>query len=168
MSQQAGVTRDELQQMAEHVLHEINMFRKCFQRWRALKEDDPDWNSALENALLHFRVLREFFCSAPNPNHDDDVVAAHYLTQVEWNPRLAPILAETTQEINKRLAHLTKRRLQAIPWKRGEMEEAMEALINSFKESLRPPESSWFAKLESKSLTSFIVGDISNSTVSVR
>jgi len=165
MSQQAGVTRDELQQMAEHVLYEINMFRKCFQRWRALKEDDPDWNSALENALLHFRVLREFFCSAPHPG--DDVVAADYLTRGEWKARQPPILAETKQEIDKRLAHLTRRRLQATPWKRGEMEEAMETLINSFKGSLRLPESSWFAKLETKSLTSFIVGDISNGTESV-
>jgi len=167
MSQQAGVARNELQQMAEHVLYEINMFRKCFERWRALKEDDLDWNSALENALLHFRVLREFFCSAPNPNHGDDVVAADYLNQVRWKAGQAPILAETKQEIDKRLAHLTRRRLQAIRWKRGEMEEAMETLINSFKESLRLPESSWFAKLETKSLTSFIVGDISNSTESV-
>jgi hypothetical protein len=165
MSRQAGVARNELQQMAEHVLYEIKMFRKCFERWRALKEDDPDWNSALENALLHFRVLRDFFCSAPN--HGDDVVAADYLTQVEWKARQAPILAETKQEIDKRLAHLTRRRWQAIRWKRGEMEEAMETLINSFTESLRLPESSWFAKLETKSLTSFIVGDVSNSTESV-
>jgi hypothetical protein len=94
-------------------------------------------------------------------------VAADYLTQVEWKARQAPILAETKQEIDKRLAHLTRRRWQAIRWKRGEMEEAMETLINSFTESLRLPESSWFAKLETKSLTSFIVGDVSNSTESV-
>jgi len=165
MSGPAGIAHDELQRMAGHVLYEIDMFRRSFAMWRALKEDDPSWNSTLEDALLHFRVLREFFCSTRK--HEDDVVATDYVTQVEWKPPQAPILDETKEEIDKRLAHLTIKRLQAIPWKRGEMQNAMETLIASFKGSLRVPESAWFGRLEAKSPASFAIGDISLSTVSI-
>jgi len=141
------------------------MFRRCFDRWRALNEKDPDWNSVLEGALLHFRVLRDFFLSSAR-KYDDDVLAADYVTP--WNPPRQEIFAETKEEIDKRLAHLTTRRLQpAMTWKRGEMESAIEQLIASFEGSLRAPESRWFAKLESKRLSASSGHDESVSTATV-
>ena len=169
MERRSKVTSDQLHQMAEHVQYEIDMFRKCFKEWRALEEGSANWNSALENALLHFRVLREFFCSQ-QPKWPDDVIAAQYVAPAGWRAPVDPILDETKEDVDKRLAHLTLRRLKAVTaWKRGEMEAAVERLIKFFKNSLQHPKSEWFSRLEvNRSSTGIIVGDISPGTQSVR
>jgi len=150
--------------MVEHVLYEVDMFRRCFTRWRALNEDHSDWNPTLESSLLHFRVLREFFLS-PAPKYEDDVLACDYITHTQWKPSQHKIFAETKEEIDKRLAHLTTRRLQPpVLWKRGEMEAAVEELVASFKSSLRDPVSGWFAKLETGRLQAVSAQDVSVST----
>jgi len=163
MSRQEKPTIGQLEAMASHVVYEIDMFRRGFARWRTLHEDDPDWNPALENALLHFRVLREFFLDPPKKA--DDVAASDY--SEDWDPLLPRILEDTKEEIDKRLAHLTLQRLiRPGPWKRGEMEAAMESLITSFKKSLVGREATWFFRLGVKSSAKIIVGDVCGSTES--
>jgi hypothetical protein len=160
-------TDDELEKMVTHVLYEVDMFRSRFARWRSLRETHPDWNPVLESSLLHFRVLRDFFLSSAR-KCDDDVLAADYVTSAQWNPTAERIFAETKEEIDKRLAHLTTRRLQPpMIWKRGEMESAIERLIASFKRSLSPPASGWFARLGSKRLSASAANDESVSTETV-
>ncbi len=158
-------TRTELEKMAEHVIYEVDMFRQCLQGWRALNEKHPRWNLALENALIHFRVLREFFLCL-TPKYDDDVVASDYIAKGKWNPPQMPVLQSTKDAIDKRLAHFATARLHSMNWPRGEMEKAIEDLITSFKHSLGQPEAAWFSKLQAKS-SGFVVGDDCSSTVSV-
>ena len=157
----------ELEKMATHVLYEVDMFRSCFARWRSLDAKDSDWNPVLESSLLHFRVLREFFLSRVR-THNDDVLASDYMNCPIWSPTEAKIFAETKDEIDKRLAHLTTRRLQPrIIWKRGEMEVAMEDLVSKFKAGLCDKASVWFAKLQINRPRVELFQDESCSTASV-
>lgn len=148
----------DLENMVEHILYEVNAFRKSFGRWRALKPTDEDWNAVVESALLHLRVLRDFFLCR-EPKYDDDIIAADYFPRGGWNPAGPSALQNTKDEIDKRLAHLTTRRLARVTWDRGLMEKAVEDLISLFKRSLRDPQAGWFSKLEIRPLNGYVVGD---------
>lgn len=164
MSRKSKPSNDELERMTTHVMFEVDMFRQSFARWRVLKVDSPQWNPTLESSLLHFRILRVFFlCTARK--YGDDVLAADYVTHTQWNPSLQPVLLETKDDVDKRLAHLTTRRLEPKPiWKRGQMEVAIEELIATLKNSLRAPKSGWFSSLETRTLGASLADDTSVGT----
>jgi len=162
-----------LPEMVLHVLYEVDEFRKDIERWQMLDKNDALWNSALEVALLHFRVLREFFIECPKSEGRGDVCASHYVGDWENKTKDArakySVLGERfIKRVHRRLAHLTTDRYteKDTAWERGEMLEAAEFLICSFKGSLAPPASEWFAKLERRRNRQILVGDISPGTES--
>ena len=160
-----------LPEMVRHVLYEVDEFRKDIERWQKLDKSDALWNSALEVALLHFRVLREFFLECPK-NEGRDVCASYYVS--DWENKTKDARAKYSvlekcfiNRVHRRLAHLTTERVsdKDTTWKRGEMLEATESLICSFKDSLAPPKSEWFAELKCRRIKQ-IVGDVSPGTES--
>jgi hypothetical protein len=72
-------------------------------------------NGLLETHLLHSRILVEFFF--PGNHRDDDIVSSDFL-EPGWEPTGLRVerLKVATQEIHKRLAHLTRRRLTSYDW----------------------------------------------------
>ncbi len=151
--------------MAEHIIYEIDAFREGFECWRKLDEqakksgvaDLWERNRIVEQALLHFRVLREFFIyrTGIQPKHEDDVVAWDYTTNwdkelnrlVDNNTDLDGILKETKEAIDTRVAHVTTGRLTQGHWKRGQMESTMNRLVMSFKKQLAADKVDWFSRL---------------------
>lgn len=155
-------TTEQLKAMAEHAQYEVNEFRKAIRDLPSLRERDPDWNRALESALLHFRILRGFFfCEG---RHNDDVFARHYADG--WQPTRDDVFDETKDAIDKRLAHLTLERLTRKNWlELDRMNAAIESLVSEFKKSLSTSQASWFLRLE-KPTVQVIFGAASNSTQS--
>ncbi len=60
---------EDLRKMAEHIVYEIEAFQEGFKCWREMAQKEKsgisvdlrERNRIAEHALLHFRVLREFF-----------------------------------------------------------------------------------------------------------
>lgn len=156
-------TDAELQEMAEQVLYELHAFRGAIEATAVLKKTDERWNRALESALLHFRILRGFFID--EPKNDDDVSAKDYVSA--WNPKADEIFNETKIPLDKRLAHLTWRRLPWSPgrWDLVAMKAAIGKLVELFKGSLAADRSAWFYP-SAVTVTRGMLDEDGNSTVS--
>ena len=154
------MTHDEatLRDMAVHVAYEIEELRNGFSDWHTSPTNPK--NVIVERALLHFRVLREFFLTPANKTrHDDDVVAAHYIA--DWSPQRKTVFDDTKDEIHKRLAHLSTHRLGCKEeWPIGNMNLAIEELIETFVNALPHERRAWF-RLRSAT-TGIFVGEVAN------
>jgi hypothetical protein len=142
-------TEDNLRDMGKHLVYEVNEYRNAIQALPELR-GAPEWNPRLETSLLHFRVLRAFFLGKKR-TYADDVLALHYIA--DWNPTEATVFADTKDDIDKRIAHLSTRRLmENFDWPLHEMNIAIENLISQFKQLLSPERSGWFSKLVVKTV----------------
>jgi hypothetical protein len=109
----------ELKTMAtEHYRYEATELYLQGRRVRA--RDVPDqlaFNAALEGALVHVRVLSEFFYKNPpeDPEKNDTVTAGHYVG-TEWHPREPVLNKDEYDDINAQLSHLAGRRLKGYDW----------------------------------------------------
>ena len=139
-------TNEQIKHMVAHVIYEFKEFRKSIDTLPQLNQSDPNWNPTLESFLLHFRILRAFFFA--EGNHGDDLFARHYVGSERWNPNKQEVFCKTKDEIDKRLAHLTLRRLTPWDWEEDKMAQAIEGLIAEFKNSLRGPQANWFSELQ--------------------
>lgn len=106
-----GPSKDQLERMKKHIEYEYKMLIHSGTKFLELSQDQTsnvsDKNAYLECFLLHLRVLDEFFRSDKKGN-DDDVLASHYSAQ-----KFGALLTDEEREnVNKRLAHLTLRRLE--------------------------------------------------------
>ncbi|NDQ58417.1 MAG: hypothetical protein GZ088_15225 [Acidipila sp.] len=147
------ITVEQLEQMAEHVQYEIAEFRKAIRTVQLLKYSDVGWNATIESGLLHFRILRAFFFAERGPRNkdNDDVFAEQYI--VGWKPKKDPVFDATREAINKRMAHLTLKRL--TPWRwtlDGDMNKAIEQLVADFKIGLSHTQKKWFTRLDTPSV----------------
>lgn len=136
-------TDEELREMAGHVLYEIDEFHKAIRATESLKKTDDAWNRTLEAALLHFRNLRGFFVVPPE--NDDDVSALDYIAA--WSAVPDKIFIDTRTALNKKLAHLTWRR---VPWTAGNwnlatMKTEIDRLFEDFKRSQPTTYLQWFS-----------------------
>ncbi len=138
----------ELEQMTEHVQYEVDELRKAAQKLSKLKKEASEWNTAIESFLLHFRNLRAYFFG--KGHKPDDVFAKDYVAG--WNPIPDPVFDKTKDDIDKRLAHLTTWRLNAISWPVKEMDNAIEELVSKFKKSLTVPQTEWFSGLAERQI----------------
>jgi len=138
-------SNEELKAMASRVEYEVMEFRNAIRALSSLTNNDPKWNGAVESVLLHFRVLRAFFLN-PKSVYKDDVLARDYIAK--WNPNEAKVFADTKEDIDKRPAHLTTRRLlSAHNWPMAEMCDALEQLILDFRNRLSSSQREWFPHL---------------------
>jgi hypothetical protein len=138
-----ALSSDELKAMAEHVQYEMAEFRKAIARLQRLTESDAQWNGTIESALLHFRILRTFLLG--ETQRSDDVTASDFVPG--WNPQPDSVFEVTKADIDKRLAHLTTRRLKELSWPLNEMNMAVERLIANFASRLSVCQRSWFPHL---------------------
>ena len=164
-------TDEELKGMGAQVEYEISEFRSSVREFAFLKTlahaDISAKNRALESALLHFRILRAFFFAEVAGDKDNDnVFARHYCAPAHWEPKKDPVFEATKKALNKRLAHLTLKRLTAKSWDElDSMIQAIEANVEHFVKSLPPARAQWFPSLP-QSASIITVGDASNNTLS--
>jgi hypothetical protein len=152
-----AMTVTELEGMAQHVVYEINEFRKVIEKLSKLKRGEADWNNTVESVLLHFRILRTFFFSEGKGNHPDDLFAEYYVS--DWKPTKDAIFASTKDDIDKRLAHLSLRRreVEDFNWPMRKMNDAIENLISQFKKALKAPQATWFSRLSERPTISIVL-----------
>lgn len=156
------LTNEELKGMARHVQYEIDEFRKAIEDLPNLVGHYRDWNRSLESALLHFRILREFYFN--EGNRPDDVFAKDYVEG--WCPGRDPIFDVTKEDLDKRLAHLTRARLTDKKWSElNQICSAIEGLISAFSGALSPERLSWFPRLLTSKVPMLAVTDASTLTV---
>ncbi len=158
------MTHDEatLRDMVPHVKYEIEELRNGFSDWHTNATNAK--NATIEQALLHFRVLREFFLTPTNKARHDDVVAAHYIAN--WAPQSKPVFEQTKGEIDKRLAHLSTHRLGCKEdWPIGDMNSAIEELIETFVNNLPRESKTWFSL--PTPATAIVVGEVAIGTPTV-
>lgn len=172
---------DDLREMARHVIYEIDGFRKGFEDWKELSNQEPSpgreaFNKAVEVALLHYRTLLEFFLSKPwqvtvDENISIDVVATDYLhvsTPKNISKEAEELCEAYKARIDQQLFHIsTGRRENQIwrEWPTGMMKAKMECLIRRFKEDLPTERAAWFSSLATSLVES--TGEISNGTPTV-
>lgn len=139
------LNEDELQTLAVHVVYELRMFRDCLDRRQQYGDCFWPGNAIQESLLLHFRNLREFFL-VTNKKFDEDLVARDYLPQ--WKPKCFQVMEETKDDINKRLAHLSRLRRDSMKddWPWNKMAEAIESLWLDFMQQLAPQRRNWFER----------------------
>ena len=124
------------------------------------EEDSPEWevrrhdwqvetNAFLESFLVHFRNLLEFLAPTTG-TREETVTAADFLGWPHHKTLDAP--SSHRESIHKRLAHISKKRLQVSEeeksWPVGEMAMAMEQAWRGFIEKLtemHPERVPWFA-----------------------
>ena len=151
-------TDEELCKMSGHVHYEISEFKKGIEDFHHLRDTkDPARDRALESALLHFRVLRDFFLDL-TVNSDDDVLAVHYVGAGSWKPKTSSkVFEETRKHLNKRLAHLSLHRIKESEkewtWPLDEMNKALGELIAQFYVSLPSDKKDWFRDLKEETVT---------------
>lgn len=148
-------TSDELRGMADHVEYEVLEFRKAIATLPDIRKSAAQWNGTIESALLHFRILRAFFFAEKGDN--DDVFAKHYVAG--WNPTPERVFGETRADINKRLAHLSTRRLTEFSWPMNEMNSAIENLVAEFCGRLSTSQGEWFSRLLDKPIVALLTGE---------
>jgi hypothetical protein len=103
-----------LQSAAKHVLYEVGQVVFMAMRRTALGDDQTATNAVLEAFLVHARILDDFLGKATP--HKEDVLAVDYLPT--WRPDYA--LDEAVRlEIDRRVAHITARRVTVHAWARG-------------------------------------------------
>ena len=151
-------THEELHKMSGHVRYEISEFKKGIEEFhRLIDTKDPARDRALESALLHFRVLRDFLLHQKE-KYDDDVLAVHYVEAGIWKPKItSKVFEETRQHLDKRLAHLSLRRIKESEkewnWPLDVMSKALGELIMQFYVSLPPDKRDWFKDLKQATVT---------------
>lgn len=163
-------THEELYKMSGHVRYEMSEFKKGIEEFHRLRDTrDPSRDRALESALLHFRILRDFFMQH-TVKHDDDVLAVHYIGTANWKPKTTgTVVGDTWEHLNGRLAHLSLRRIKESEtewtWPLDEMSKALEELISQFYVSLAQDKRDWFKDLRHDVVTvTFGRGTSSNRT----
>jgi hypothetical protein len=128
-------------------------------------------NCAIESFLLHFRALREFFGSHQKMKADD-LKATDYLSTWQTSAIWVTDKAEG-ERINKRLAHLSKRRTTLDnKWDLAYMEWSVSQTFEEFIAKLTPAQQqSWFQQAtdlmqKRKPAAAVVLGADSNSTAS--
>lgn len=138
-------TEVDLRGMTKHLVYEVCEYRKAVQELARLK-GKPEWNPRLESALLHFRVLREFFMARERKSGYDNVLARDYIR--DWDPINSQVFKGTKADIDKRIAHLSVRRLaEDFDWPLDDMNNGIENLVSQFKRLLSPEHSELFSAL---------------------
>lgn len=123
-----GPSKDQLKRMKKHIVYEYVMLLHSAKKYVELDRDKTsdvlDKNAYLECFLLHLRALDEFFSfkrerksekkkKSKKNKRDDDVLASHYSEQ-----KYKSLLTKKQREnVNKRLAHITSKRLKRKKYK---------------------------------------------------
>jgi hypothetical protein len=139
-----ALTTSELRAYAEDAIdYEVGTLLDQVGRMQAGVQDVVFHRALLEAALVHLRILDDFFLKMPHPQHDD-VTAKHYLSR--WTARSFLSQADRSQ-INAQLMHLALRRQNAYPWNPGAlMIDACDMFVR-FVDDLRltaPGQALWF------------------------
>ena len=133
----------DLIRMAVQICYELHEFRGSLSAELRLDKSDPAYKRTVESVLLHFRNLRCFFFEEPS-KRADDVLAKHYVQS--WNPNRDKMFDETRNDLNKKLAHLSWKRLTIprVDWPLRKMQTAINELFDDFIKALTPPRDQWF------------------------
>lgn len=102
---------------SKHLLYEIEMFYDLGKRLVERRESDtPLHNALLEAFLVHARLLCDFFTQ--EPTHDDDIsIHKHFgIDRCSLSTKDEELLRT---DVNKRVAHLTDKRLTVNVCKAG-------------------------------------------------
>ena len=141
------------QNAANAVLYEWTMFKwvsaEIERRNEAGQIRDEVDNLLLEGLLLHTRILKEFLQTSKTKR--DDILAAHFLDDAEtWNAKvkqLFPRIRDDSDRLNKKLAHLSYRRLEMCQsWDVKLIYCEINDGWNEFIKALDPERREWFVK----------------------
>ncbi len=95
--------------LGKHALHELRMFTWGIVCFKQKKLDKMERAILFENNLLHARCLNEFFCANKTRRYADNALACDFVKNPDkWNSQK---LQPWQEQIHKRLAHLSTRRL---------------------------------------------------------
>ena len=124
-----------LREMVEHIIYEIDGFRKGFDKWQQLngRENASDcvaFNKVVEVALLHYRTLLEFFRSHPlevsvDDNLSTDIVATDYLCSSasdELRSQAEELCRSYKTRIDQQLCHISTGVVRPISGESGRLE----------------------------------------------
>lgn len=124
MSKQASHNSTKCKEWSEHLHYECELFLDCWKLVRASRESgwlaslpnrerDCLKNAVLESALLHSRVLYDFFFDKVQPaTTSEDIVPSSIWTVAAARGRMPVDL----HKIHRRLAHLTTDRTTTPDW----------------------------------------------------
>lgn len=101
----------ELVEATKHLAFDMYHFR-CYARIYNTRMEQPHRQAVIYALLLHFRVLLDFFYGKPTK---DDVSVRHFDALPNFAARFRPVVppsnaAQVSNNLNKRLAHLTATR----------------------------------------------------------
>lgn len=160
-----SISKELLKEAAEHVQYEIEMFTcgggdvtEATESTTGLFSEVSTYDKIvfLENFLLHFRVLYEFFYK--RRNYRDDIRAKDFITDelkfktFEENRTPGQDFEKYSIKVDKQLAHLTYKRIEYIKkeehfWETGEIYKKMEKTINAFISALPDNRKEWFSEI---------------------
>jgi hypothetical protein len=136
------------EQVAKLVCYEMKMFEWILDSMRHHRHATlPEKNLRLEGLLLHARTLMDFLISSGTNSRD--ILAKHFLEDEDaWIAKSKPLFTQLREDrgrINKKLAHLSYRRLDL---KQGWDDALIAAEVrdgwHEFVASLDPTRRSWF------------------------
>jgi hypothetical protein len=128
--------RETLRKMSKHVAYEWDMLVDLANLLPGL-EGAPNKlvrYACIESFLMHARQLLLFLYEGPTRKRDDDVYAVQYAeTWVTVRPKeVPPSLLEMKDAVDKRVAHVTTRRVDESRYKVEEWARALAILADSF------------------------------------
>ncbi len=125
-----------LDQLTEHIAHEIAAMEASAQLWKSTHL----W-IALEDFLLHARLLREFFWTSYDPSHKyaaSAVCAEHFHPPWRSSSGGPPhCFRRTKDSIDKQLAHIARERVTAPTNLAEEVDDMRDALWSGWRRFLR-------------------------------
>lgn len=113
---------DELVNASEDLYYEISMMRTTAQGLiSGVANPSAIQNALLESFLLHVRILLDFLSPPRRPPLEDDVIATDYAPTWKTVDTAdgGKYIEMLREEINKRLAHLTYKRLKIADRDKG-------------------------------------------------
>ena len=108
---------EELKSAAVHLHYEISMLFEAVKLAGTAPQPSSLWNAVLESALVHARVLFDFFDPNPGTRKNlDDVIAADFFSGGWQGPNWETKVSDLRSRINKKVAHLSYSRVENEIW----------------------------------------------------
>ena len=147
-----NIPEETLKEAAKHVNYEIRMFKYSYEKLKT--SGGYDKNVFLEDFILHFRTLYDFFYKE---KYQDNVLAEDFIPKTsigtfEKYRTLEKDIEEYKKKANKQLAHITYSRadtynniIKPKSWKTRDMYQKIEKTIQAFISSLSDDRKDWFS-----------------------
>ncbi len=156
---------EKLREGVKTLQYEIRHLHYAFRMIFKAKDDIYLKNIFIESFLIHWRNLIDFLYKS-SKNKDDDILSIDYVNDVKrWEEKRGKktrYLIEEHNDVNKYLAHITYKRIEAL--KQWEFSQMLEELIRKFRmfvEHVSEERKKWFdlTSLEELKIRDFEIVD---------